>query len=140
MINKISNMPSYNPNFTSEVRMPYSTASTLTQYKKRVQRAIYKQIQKLENNGENNLVNISYRYEVDPNQAVGRDLLGIQILKRAGNEVILASPTVEGDICLPRVSSNGKIRHKIVNIESLYSKAKEDLLPLCNDNIFSRFI
>ena len=62
MITNVANKPSANPNFTSEVRMPYSTASTLSLYEKKVQKAIYKQLKNLEQNGEDNLVNVTYRY------------------------------------------------------------------------------
>ena len=140
MLTNVSNTKAYRPNFTSEIRMSYSTTSTLSQYHKRVQRAIYRQLKKLEQNGEDNLVNITYRYDIEPYQSIGRDLLGVQVLKRSGDNVILASPTFESEICYPRVSDRGTISHKIVNISSLYEKAKRDMLPLCDDNIFSRFI
>ena len=140
MITNVANTQSYKPNFTSEIRMSYSTASTLNQYQKRVQKFIYRQLENLERNGEDNLVSITYRYDIDPNQAVGRDLLGVQVLKRDGNNVILASPIIESDICMPKVSKKGSVRHKVVNVNSLYEIAKKDMLPLCDDNIFSRFI
>ena len=139
MISNISNTSNYRPNFTSEVRMPYSTVVELTQYKKSIQEAILRQVRKLEANGEDNLVNITTRSTgVYPYR--GTDKLGVQVLKRNSEKEILASPIYEFDMIYDTLTKDKKIKQKVVNIVKLYSEAKNKLQPMARDNKFSRFI
>ena len=139
MISNISNTSNYKPNFTSEVRMPYSTAVELTQYKKAIQNAIMRQIRKLEANGEDNLVNITTRSTgVYPYRGV--DKLGVQVLKRNSEKEILASPIYEFDMTYDVLTKDKQVKQKVVDIVKLYNSAKQQLQPLAKDNKFSRFI
>ena len=140
MINKIQNNRVYNQSFTSDVRMHYLTATTLGQYKKSIQKAIYRQLQALEANGENNLVNITHRYQLEADNLIKKDIIRVQVLQKDGNNVILASPVMESEISTKRQNKNKKLTFKTANIISLYKKAKQNLAPLSEDNIFSRFI